>query len=103
MSKDKYKLIEDLSEQEIYSLMDSRDRIEESNLRLFRGNLIQVALDSKSRIVAVGNYGGVNDIYFKAVARGCLSPNIHRGMFLPDKLIREHNKLLEESLANMAK
>ncbi len=100
MFEDKFRYIEDLTDKEVYDLMDSSDKINEDDLHLYRGMLVNVAFDSKSRIIAVGNYGPYNNVYDKSIIRGCICPHIVRGFTLSREFMREHNVLLEISLSN---
>jgi hypothetical protein len=95
--------VEDLSDEELYNLMDLRDRIYESRLYLYRGKGVHVAFDLKNRIVAVSNFRGEEEAYAKAIIRGCSIPFVTRGFCVEREVIDKHNLLLDKSLEKRAK
>jgi len=104
MSENKYVPVEDLSDEKLYDLMNLNDRIKKGDLRLHRGYVVNVAFDSKSRVVAVGRAGhDTSSAYFKAILRGCNCPVVIQGFYVNKEDIDNHNLLLDKSLEKRAK
>lgn len=93
--------VEDLSDEELYNLMDLRDRIYEGRLYLYRGKGVHVAFDSKSRVVAVRSTE--ENVYNMAIIRGCTCPFILEGWQVKQEARDNHNLLLDKSLEKRAK
>ena len=96
MSEEKFKSIEDLTDREVYDLMDEGDKFNEDLLYKHRGMVVNVALDSKSRIIAIAS--SYEKAYNKAIIRGCTCSAIYRGYELNLEFLREHNVLLNIAL-----
>jgi|GEM_PF-4047082 len=95
------KYTHEMTSEEIYSLMDASDKIEEG-MGINWPSTVYVAIDEGNRVVAVGRYPGSslgpNDVQMKAIARGCFCPAILRASSLPKEFIKSFNSKLEKSL-----
>lgn len=90
-----------MSVEEIYQLMDERDKIQEG-MGCNWPYAVYIALDELRHIVAAGSYDdcSTNSVYHKAVSRACLNPAIYQASrVLSQEAIDSHNSALEKALS----
>lgn len=93
MSENKYQFTEDLTDEEVYNLMDEHDLISKTGLQYH-----YIAFSAwGNRMVAART--SPEEAYYTAVARGNMHPIVVAGYKILSEHIDKHNNKLEESLS----